>query len=131
MAVVCGMVGVKRGYTGRQVGVNMSVTKSQTWGKCVADLFEDSGGVRPILRLRSSPNPPPCVSNNFLKLTPARSAPFYWGSGRQCVMFGYHICDAPGTTSRISIAALPILTALGVSAEDAVAKRIGPGYFPA
>ena len=52
--------------------------KSSTCGKCVAALFTDNGGLLPILILRSSPNPPPCVSNKFLKVTPARQVPFYW-----------------------------------------------------
>ena len=46
----------------------------RTCGKCVADLSEDKGGVRPILMLRSSPKPPPCVNSSCFKLKPACGA---------------------------------------------------------
>ena len=39
--------------------------------------------------------------------------------------------NVPGKISRMAIAAFAIRTASGVTADEAMAKRMGPGYFPA
>jgi len=75
---------------------------SRRIGKWVLDLFGDKGGWRPICKARSSSHP--------------------------AVITSYMV--TPGTTSSIFMAARPICSANGVSAELATARRIS-GYCPA